>query len=92
MVVSEHEILQLFSSDAEANVTWLLVEDDSDIRNVVSVMMSVWGEKPLAFPDGNAAWDWLDNVSNGTFTGELPTLPQPSTEQPPSPSNGGLTG
>src|SRR5262249_12653642 len=37
-------------------------------------MMSVWGEKPLPFPDGNAAWTWLDSVANGKFTGELPDL------------------
>src|SRR5947207_8445345 len=37
-------------------------------------MMSVWGEKPLPFPDGGAAWGWLDSVANGTFTGELPDL------------------
>jgi len=58
----------------EDTVTWLLVEDDNDIRNVVAVMMSVWGEKPLSFADGNAAWAWLDSVVNGTFTGELPDL------------------
>src|SRR5260221_5240911 len=59
---------------AEGIVAWLLVEDDNDIRNVVAVMMSVWGEKPLPFPDGTAAWAWLDTVANGTFTGELPDL------------------
>src|SRR5438105_1910852 len=37
-------------------------------------MMTVWGEKPLPFPDGKAAWAWLDSVTNGTFTGELPEL------------------
>src|SRR5689334_3781266 len=37
-------------------------------------MMSVWGEKPLPFPDGTAAWNWLDSVANGTFKGELPEL------------------
>jgi CheY-like chemotaxis protein len=58
----------------EDAVTWLLVEDDNDIRNVVAVMMSVWGEKPLAFADGNAAWAWLDSVAEGKFTGELPDL------------------
>jgi CheY-like chemotaxis protein len=58
----------------DQEVTWLLVEDDSDIRNVVSVMMSVWGEKPLPFADGGAAWGWLDSVENGTYTGELPDL------------------
>ncbi len=55
-------------------MTWLLVEDDNDIRNVVAVMMSVWGEKPLSFADGNAAWAWIDSVANGTFSGELPDL------------------
>lgn len=58
----------------EAILTWLLVEDDTDIRNVVAVMISVWGEKPLSFADGNAAWAWLDSVANGTFSGELPEL------------------
>src|SRR5258708_5189022 len=58
----------------EETVTWLLVEDDNDIRNVVAVMMSVWGEKPLPFPDCTAAWNWLDSVANGTFKGELPDL------------------
>ncbi len=55
-------------------MTWLLVEDDNDIRNVVAVMMSVWGEKPLPFPDGGAAWQWLDKVAEGTFSGDLPDL------------------
>lgn len=55
-------------------MTWLLVEDDPDIRNVVAIMMTVWGEKPLTFNDGKAAWTWLDTVANGTFTGELPEL------------------
>lgn len=55
-------------------MTWLLVEDDNDIRNVVAVMMSVWGEKPLPFPDGGSAWRWLDSVANGTYSGELPEL------------------
>jgi CheY-like chemotaxis protein len=58
----------------EEAVTWLLVEDDPDIRNVVAVMMQLWGEKPLALSDGNAAWNWLDGVAAGTFKGELPEL------------------
>lgn len=55
-------------------MTWLLVEDDPDIRMVVSMMMTIWGEKPLQLPDGNAAWAWLDSVESGNFTGELPEL------------------
>lgn len=55
-------------------MTWLLVEDDNDIRNVVAVMMSVWGEKPLPFPDGGAAWQWLDKVADGSVSSDLPDL------------------
>jgi CheY-like chemotaxis protein len=55
-------------------VTWLLVEDDNDIRNIVSVMITVWGEKALAFPDGYAAWNWLDTVSSDSPKDALPSL------------------
>jgi len=58
----------------EGNVTWLVAEDDGDIRMVVTMMMTVWGEKPMPFPDGKSAWAWLDSVENGTFQGELPEL------------------
>jgi CheY-like chemotaxis protein len=53
---------------------WLLAEDDSDIRMVVAMMMTVWGENPLPFPDGKSVWAWLDSVENGTFSGPLPDL------------------
>lgn len=55
-------------------MTWLLVEDDPDIRTFVQMVLTVWGETPLPFPDGRAAWAWLDSVENGTYTGELPEL------------------
>lgn len=54
-------------------MTWLLVEDDPDIRTVVAVMMQLWGETALALPDGNAAWKWLDTVDGGA-THDLPEL------------------
>lgn len=55
-------------------MTWLLVEDDPDIRNFVQMVITVWGEKPLPFPDGRAAWAWLDSVEDGSYQGELPEL------------------
>ncbi|RMF48880.1 MAG: response regulator [Chloroflexota bacterium] len=55
-------------------MTWLIVEDDPDIRNFVQMVVTVWGEKPLPFPDGRTAWAWLDSVENGTYQGELPEL------------------
>ena len=54
-------------------MTWLLVEDDPDIRTVVAVMMQLWGETALALPDGNAAWKWLDTVEGGSAH-DLPDL------------------
>lgn len=54
-------------------MTWLLVEDDPDIRTVVAVMMQIWGENAMALPDGNVAWKWLDTVDAGA-TSDLPDL------------------
>lgn len=51
---------------------WLVVEDEDDIRNIVKVMFQVWGRTPMEFRDGHEAWNWLDSVEAGTFTGELP--------------------
>ncbi|GAB4544246.1 MAG: hypothetical protein OHK0023_00750 [Anaerolineae bacterium] len=36
------------------------------------MVLTVWGHKPLPFPDGKTAWAWLDSVENGSFQGELP--------------------
>lgn len=55
-------------------MTWLIVEDEEDIRNIVSVMFNFWGHDTLVFPDGNKASQWLDTVSAGEYTGSLPEL------------------
>jgi hypothetical protein len=55
-------------------LTWLIVEDDADIRNLITVLCQVWGHTPLVFPDGNKAFAWLDEVESGTYAGELPEL------------------
>ncbi len=55
-------------------MTWLLVEDDPDIRNFVQMVLTVWGETPLPFPDGRTAWAWLDSVESGNYQGDLPEL------------------
>lgn len=53
-------------------MTWLIVEDDEDIRNIVRLMCNAWGHPTLVFPNGEKAWSWLDDVENGTFQDELP--------------------
>lgn len=55
-------------------MTWLIVEDEEDIRNIVSIMCNFWGHETIVFPDGNKASEWLDSVSTGTYSGELPEL------------------
>lgn len=51
---------------------WLIAEDEIDIRNLVSMMATVWGHTPMAFESGQKAWDYLDSVDAGTNTGPLP--------------------
>ena len=51
---------------------WLIAEDEADIRNLVVMMTQVWGHVPLAFETGQKAWDWLDQVESGTYTGVMP--------------------
>lgn len=53
---------------------WLVVEDEDDIRNIVKVMFGVWGHSALEFRDGNQAFGWLDQVADGTYSGDLPEL------------------
>ncbi len=54
--------------------TWLVVEDEDDIRGIVRVMFQAWGHTALEFRDGNEAWKWLDSLEANTFTGTLPEL------------------
>jgi CheY-like chemotaxis protein len=53
-------------------LNWLIVEDEADIRNLVAMMCQVWGNTPMAYESGQKAWEWLDSVEAGTFSGDLP--------------------
>jgi two-component system sensor histidine kinase/response regulator len=53
-------------------LNWLIVEDEADIRNLVVMMCQVWGNTPMPYESGQKAWDWLDTVEDGTYTGTLP--------------------
>lgn len=53
-------------------MNWLIVEDEADIRNLVVMMCQVWGNTPMPYESGQKAWDWLDTVEDGTYTGPLP--------------------
>ena len=52
--------------------TWLIAEDDTDIRNLVAVLIQSWGYQPLVFDSGQRVWEWLDSVETGKYAGPMP--------------------
>jgi CheY-like chemotaxis protein len=44
---------------------WLVAEDETDIRMLISTMIQVWGHEVVAFENGQRAWDWLDDIEAG---------------------------
>ncbi len=54
--------------------TWMVVEDEPDIYDVLLAMFEMWGIDGVAFVDGEEAIAWIDDVDNGRFRGELPEL------------------
>lgn len=54
--------------------TWMVVEDEPDIYEVLLAMFELWGIEGVAFVDGEEASAWVDDVDNGRFRGELPEL------------------
>lgn len=52
--------------------TWLIAEDDEDIRNLVALLIQAWGYNPLVFDSGEHVWEWLDRVETGQYGGPLP--------------------
>lgn len=54
--------------------TWMVVEDEPDIYEVLLAMFEMWGIDGVAFVDGEEAISWIEDVDNGRFQGELPEL------------------
>ncbi len=54
--------------------TWMVVEDEPDIYEVLLAMFEMWGIEGVAFVDGEEAAAWIDDVDQGNFQGELPEL------------------
>jgi len=53
--------------DEDQTLTWMVVEDDQAIRQVLEMMCDLWGFQILLFKDGFAAMSYL----------EQPALPEP---------------
>ncbi|MBZ0301184.1 MAG: response regulator [Anaerolineae bacterium] len=54
------------------SATWLIAEDDADIRNLVAILFKAWGYDLMVFDTGGRVWDWLDSVEAGSYAGPLP--------------------
>ena len=54
--------------------TWMVVEDEPDIYDVLLAMFEIWGIEGVAFVDGAEAVSWIDDVDRGNVVGELPEL------------------
>ncbi len=54
--------------------TWMVVEDEPDIYDVLLAMFEIWGIEGIAFVDGGEAVAWVDDVDKGNVTGDLPEL------------------
>lgn len=55
--------------------TWMVVEDEPDIYDVLLAMFEIWGIEGIAFVDGAEAVAWIEDVDKGNVTSEeLPEL------------------
>jgi CheY-like chemotaxis protein len=54
--------------------TWMVVEDEPDIYDVLLAMFEIWGIEGVAFVDGAEAVAWIEDVDQGRSRGELPEL------------------
>lgn len=54
--------------------TWMVVEDEPDLFNVVLAMYAMIGVDGVAFSNGEEAANWIDDVDSGRSTAEIPEM------------------
>jgi CheY-like chemotaxis protein len=54
--------------------TWMLVEDEPDLYDMVLAMYDTLGVNGVAFANGEEAHEWINAVDNGHFHDEIPEL------------------
>ncbi|NWF69863.1 MAG: response regulator [Chloroflexi bacterium] len=52
--------------------TWMVIDDEPGIYEMVLAMYETWGFEGLAFVSGEDAMGWIENVDEGRFQGDLP--------------------
>ncbi len=53
-------------------MNWLIAEDEADIRNLMSMMCTVWGHTPIIFESGLKVWEWMDKIEAAQTVGPMP--------------------
>ncbi|MDZ4767061.1 MAG: response regulator [Chloroflexota bacterium] len=54
-------------------MSWLIAEDEADIRVLIATMCQVWGHTTVTYENGQKVWDWLDTLESGQGNG-LPEM------------------
>lgn len=54
--------------------TYMIVEDEPDLYDMLMAMSTVLGVDEVAFSTGEEAVTWIEEVEEGHFDGELPVL------------------
>jgi CheY-like chemotaxis protein len=54
--------------------SWLVVEDEPSIYDVLHTMFQMWGVEGTAYNDGEEAIAFIEDVDSGKFRGDLPEL------------------
>lgn len=55
-------------------MTWLIAEDEADIRMLIDMMAKIWGHQTLVFENGQLVWEWLDTVEKDADAVAIPDL------------------
>ena len=54
--------------------TWMLLEDEPDLFDMILTMVGMLGIGGIGFSTGVDAVEWIEKIEAGTFQGELPEL------------------
>lgn len=54
--------------------TWMLLEDEPDLYDMILAMYDILGIGGVAFGSGEDAADWIREVDAGRYKGEIPEL------------------
>lgn len=52
--------------------TWMFVEDEPDLYEILSALFELWGHDVIAFQTGEEAAEWLASVERGEYKDALP--------------------